>query len=150
MGVIASTSNMPSSKFIFPKNFDVITANQPFTVQLGIKNLATGNVVNKQTNFLAAPQQVDSQGNIFGFSFVVIEQLDSIQQTTPTNPNLFAFAKTFGGTAVNGVLTGDVTDGLPAGFYRMATYNSAANGQPALVAVAQHGSLDDMVYFTVQ
>ena len=52
--------------------------------------------------------------------------------------------------AVDGVLSGNVADGLPAGFYRMASYNTAANSQPALVAIAQHGSLDDMVYFTVQ
>lgn len=50
------------------------------------------------------------------------------------------------GVAQNGVLTADVTAGLPAGTYRLASINTAANHQPALVAVAQHGALDDMVY----
>ncbi|KAH9915225.1 uncharacterized protein B0H18DRAFT_886113, partial [Fomitopsis serialis] len=34
---------------------------------------------------------------------------------------------------------------LPKGTYRMASINAAANHQAVLVAVAQHGSLDDMV-----
>lgn len=46
-------------------------------------------------------------------------------------------------------MTADVTGGLPAGVYRMGSINSAANHQPVIVAVAQHGALDDMVYFTV-
>lgn len=52
--------------------------------------------------------------------------------------------------ADNGVVTADVTGGLAKGFYRMGSINSAANHQPVLVAVAQHGALDDMVYFTVE
>ena len=39
-----------------------------------------------------------------------------------------------------------MTGGLGVGTYRMATINSAANHQPVLVAVAQHASLDDMIY----
>lgn len=31
----------------------------------------------------------------------------------------------------------------------MSSINTASNHQPVLVAVAQHGSLDDVVYFTV-
>ena len=150
MGVIASTDNMPSSKFTFPKNLDTIPANQPFTITMAILNLDTGNEVNRETNYLAAPQQVNNDGDIIGFSNVVIEQLDSLEQATPTDPRKFTFARSLNNPAVNGVLSGNVSTGLPAGFYRMASYNSAANSQPVLVAVAQHGSLDDMVYFTVQ
>ena len=150
MGVIASFDNMPSSKFTFPKNLDIIPANQPFTITMAILNLDTGNEVNRQTNYLAAPQQVNSDGNIIGYSNIMIDQLDSLEQTTPTDPKHFTFFKSIGIPAVDGVLSGNVADGLPAGFYRMASYNTAANSQPALVAIAQHGSLDDMVYFTVQ
>ena len=52
--------------------------------------------------------------------------------------------------AKNGVLTADVTDGLPEGVYRMGSINAAANHQPVIVPVAQHGMLDDIVYFTVK
>ncbi|EJD04997.1 uncharacterized protein FOMMEDRAFT_154160 [Fomitiporia mediterranea MF3/22] len=149
MGVIAATTNMPSSKFQFPKNGDTIKADQTFTVQMAVSNLETGNLVNENTNFYAAPQQVNAQGNIIGHSRIAIEQLDSLNQTTPTDPNKFAFFKGISAPAVNGVLSADITEGLPAGFYRLASVNSAANLQPVLVAVAQHGSLDDMVYFTV-
>ncbi|EJD04998.1 uncharacterized protein FOMMEDRAFT_166709 [Fomitiporia mediterranea MF3/22] len=149
MGVIAATTNMPSSKFQFPKNGDTIKANQEFTIQMAINNLAAGNFVNAASNYYSAPQQVDSSGNIIGHSHVVIEQLSSLDQTSTTDPNKFAFFKGINGAAVNGVLTADVTSGLPAGTYRMSSINAAANHQPVLVAVAQHGSLDDMVYFTV-
>lgn len=47
---------------------------------------------------------------------------------------------------MNGVLTADVTAGLPAGAYRLCSINSSSNHQPVIVAVAQHGSLDDCVY----
>ncbi|KAL5520404.1 hypothetical protein ACEPAG_9628 [Sanghuangporus baumii] len=150
MGVIAATTNMPSSKFQFPKNGDTIQANQAFTVKMAINNIETGNFVNAQSNYYSAPQQVNAQGNIIGHSHVVIEQLESLDQTTVTDPSKFAFFKGINGAAVNGVVTADVTDGLPAGVYRIASINAAANHQPVLVAVAQHGSLDDMAYFTVQ
>ena len=51
--------------------------------------------------------------------------------------------------AVGGDLTADVSAGLPAGEYRIASINSAANHQPALSAVAQRGSNDDISYVSV-
>ncbi|KAI5118476.1 hypothetical protein M0805_003737 [Coniferiporia weirii] len=149
MGVIAATTNMPSSKFTFPTNFGSIKANTAFTVSMAINNIETGNFVNADSNYYSAPQQVNSAGDIIGHSHVVIEQIDSLGSTTLSDPTKFAFFKGINGAAVNGVVTADVTDGLPAGIYRMASINAAANHQPVLVAVAQHGSLDDMVYFTV-
>ena len=44
------------------------------------------------------------------------------------------------------MLTADVTDGLPAGVYRLSSINTASNHQPVLSPIAQHGSLDDAVY----
>ncbi|TFY53333.1 hypothetical protein EVG20_g10164 [Dentipellis fragilis] len=149
MGVIASTNNMPSGKFTNPKNLDDLPANQAFTVTMAIQNLETGNFVNANSNYYSAPQQVNAQGNIVGHSHFVIEKLSAIDQTTPTVPGTFAFFKGVNGAAVNGVISADVTAGLPAGVYRLASINAAANHQPVLVAIAQHGSLDDMVYFTV-
>ena len=147
MGVIAATTNMPSSKFVFPKNTDTsIQPNTAFTIQMAIKNIQTGTFVNAQANYYSAPQQVNAQGQIIGHTHVVIEKLTSLDQTTPTDPNVFAFFKGINGAAQNGIVTADVTAGLPAGTYKISSINAAANHQPVLVAVAQHGSLDDVAY----
>ncbi|TRM62948.1 hypothetical protein BD626DRAFT_548326 [Schizophyllum amplum] len=148
IGQIPSTDNMPSSKFVFPANGATIPANQAFTMQMAITNMKTGTFVNPDTNYFAAPQQLVN-GQIDGHSHVVIEKLDSLDQTTPTDPKKFAFFKGLNEAAKNGVLTADVTDGLPEGVYRMGSINAAANHQPVIVPVAQHGMLDDIVYFTV-
>ncbi|OCH88928.1 hypothetical protein OBBRIDRAFT_54436 [Obba rivulosa] len=149
MGIIAATTNMPSAKFTNPTNLDTIPANTNFTISMAIRNLDTGFFVNADDNFFAAPQQIGSTGNIQGHSHVVIESIDSLSSTSPTDPTIFAFFKGLNDAAQNGILTADVSGGLPAGTYRLASINTAANHQPALVAVAQHGTLDDMVYFTV-
>ena len=65
-------------------------------------------------------------------------------RTVPNNVE-FAFFKGINTAAVNGILSTEVTGGLPEGTYKLSTINSAANHQPVLVAVAQHGSLDDVV-----
>jgi len=149
MGSIPSTDNMPSAKFQVPKNGDSLPENTAFTITMAISNLETGNFVNAEENYFAAPQQLNSAGQIVGHSHVVVEQLSALDQTTPTNPKVFAFFKGLNAAAVNGVLTADVTAGLPAGFYKVSSINTAANHQPALVPIAQHGSLDDVAYFTV-
>lgn len=146
MGVIAATTNIPSVKFQFPTLGVTIPASKTFTVSLVVSHLDTGHFTNADSNFLAAPQQVNEFGDIIGHTHIVIEELQSLNQTTPTDPTRFAFFKGVNAAALNGVLTADVTGGLPAGFYRIATINTAANHQPVLVAVAQHGSTDDMVY----
>ncbi|KAF9242356.1 hypothetical protein BU15DRAFT_22165, partial [Melanogaster broomeanus] len=146
MGSIPSSSDMPSAKFTNPKNLDTIPANQQFTVSLAIQGMETGNFVNAQENYFSAPQQLNRQGQIRGHSHVVIEELSSLTQTTPTDPTKFAFFKGLNDAAQNGILTADVTDGLPEGTYKISTINTAANHQPLLVPIAQHGSLDDAVY----
>ncbi|KAH7888250.1 hypothetical protein F5I97DRAFT_974226 [Phlebopus sp. FC_14] len=150
MGAIPSTANMPSAKFTNPKNFDTIPAYKTFTISLAIRGMETGSFVNVQENYLAAPQQLNAQGQIEGHSHVVIELLSSLTQTTPTDPTVFAFFKGLNDPAQNGVLTTDVPGGLPEGAYKMSSINSASNDQPVLVPVVQHGSLDDAVYFTVK
>lgn len=144
MGVIAAKTNMPAAKFVKPANLDTIPANTNFTVALALNHLETGHFVNAATNYFAAPQVVNAQGDIQGHSHIVIEKLESLKQTTPADPVNFAYFKGLNAPAENGVLS-VVVPGLPAGVYRLASINSAANHQPALVAVAQHGSLDDMV-----
>ncbi|KAF7972583.1 hypothetical protein HWV62_38572 [Athelia sp. TMB] len=150
MGQIPATTAMPSAKFTFPKNLDnIATENTAFTVTMAIQNMETGNFVNAQTNYFSAPQQLNAQGQIIGHSHVVIEALTAIDQTTPTDPTTFAFFLGLNAAAQNGVLTADVTNGLPAGVYKLTSINTAANHQPVLVPVAQHGSTEDSVYFTV-
>jgi len=149
MGLIPSTDNMPSAKFVNPVNMGTVTANKNFTITLRVAGFETGNFVNAQDNYFSAPQQLNEQGQIVGHSHIVVEALDSITQTTPNNPNKFAFFKGLNAAAENGLLEASVPGGLPAGYYRLSSINTAANHQPVLVPIAQHGSLDDVVYFTV-
>jgi hypothetical protein len=149
MGVLAAQSNIPSSKFQFPLNFDTsLKANQPFTVQIIVQHLSTGNAANAQLSYLAAPQQVDSNGDVIGHLKIVIEPIDSFTSTSPTDPTRFSLVAGINDHAVNGMIKYSVT-GLPEGFYRMSTMNTATNGQPVLVNVHQHGAIDDTIYVRI-
>jgi len=151
MGMIPSIDNMPSAKFVFPKNGDnSLLEHAPFTIQMAIQNIQSGTFVNPKENYLAAPQHLNAQGQIIGHSHLVVESLSALDQTTPTNPRDFAFFQGLNSPAVNGILTATLAGGLPAGSYRLSSMNAAANHQAVLVAVAQHGFLDDAVYFTVK
>ncbi|EIW53275.1 uncharacterized protein TRAVEDRAFT_133194, partial [Trametes versicolor FP-101664 SS1] len=146
MGIIASTANMPSTKFIFPQPNATVTANADVTIQLAVRNLETGHMTNVRSTFLAAPQVVNGVGDVQGHVQVVIESLASLDQVSLTDPDRSVFFKSLSDPAVNGVLSATVTGGLPPGFYRIASTSVAANHQPVLVAVEAHGALDDMVY----
>ncbi|KAJ3713577.1 hypothetical protein C8R42DRAFT_713133 [Lentinula raphanica] len=155
IGTIPAVQNMPSAKFSNPANGGTIPADTAFTITMNINNLDTGNFVNANENYFAAPQQLNSQGLIIGHTHFVIETLSDLAQTTPTDPQKFAFFKGVNTAAVNGAVSVDVTatntsvpDGLPAGTYRLCSINSSSNHQPVIVPIAQHGSLDDCVYFT--
>jgi hypothetical protein len=150
IGAIPSIQNMPASKFVSPKNGDVLTGGKkPFQIVLAIARMQTGNFVNAQANYFAAPQQLNGQGQIIGHTHVVVELLSSLDSTAVPDPNVFVFFKGVNGAAVNGQVTADVTDGLDPGAYRLCSINAAANHQPVIVPVAQHGNIDDCVYFTV-
>ena len=147
MGIIAATTNMPSSKFVNPVNGqNVAAANTPFTMTIAVNNLNTGNFVNADANYYSAPQQVDGTGNIIGHTHMTVQAVPSFTSTAPLDPNTFAFFKGVNQAATNGQLSEPVTAGLPAGTYRACTINTDANHTPCLVAVAQHGFLDDCVY----
>lgn len=146
IGVIPSVDNMPSAKFVFPKNFGTIKARQSFTIEMNIKNIDTGFFVNAQANYFAAPQQLNKGGQVKGHSHVVVEKLESLDQTKPTNPKTFNFFKGLNNAATNGKLTAAVDKGLEPGFYRLSSINTSSNHQPVIVPVAQHGSLDDVIY----
>jgi hypothetical protein len=146
MGVIAATTNMPSSKFVSPVNGQDFAANTAFTISMAVNHLQTGNFVNAQSNYYAAPQQVNGAGDIVGHTHFTVSDVGSFTSTQPQDPNVFAFFKGVNGAAVNGVVSEQVANGLPAGVYRVCSINTDANHAPCLVAVAQHGSLDDCVY----
>ncbi|CAH7668758.1 expressed protein, partial [Phakopsora pachyrhizi] len=153
MGMIAAPSNMPVGKFKNPPNLSTITANKDFNIEMQIKNLDTGSFTNPETTYFAAPAQINSQTkNIIGHSHFVIENIDSLESTRLTNPQQFAFFK--GALlkkkkmpAQNGIMSVKVPGGLPAGTYRMGSIHSSSTHQPVLVAVAQHGMLDDGKFF---
>ena len=151
MGAIPSASNMPSSKFVTPVNLAVIPPNTTFQITLAIKNLATGYFVNPDTNYFAAPQQLDpTTGLIQGHSHVVIEALQSLNQTTPTDPTQFAFFVGLNSKAdASGQLYANVTGGLPGGTYRMSTITTAMNHQLLSLPIAERGVSDDTIYVSL-
>lgn len=149
IGVIPSTDNMPSAKFIFPPNFETLAKNKTFTVQIAIRNLDTGHFTNPDTTYLAAPQMLNGDGNVIGHAHVAIERITGFGQTTPTDPKTFVFYKGVNNPAANGVLSTDVTGGLPAGYYRASVLATGMNHQTVAAPMAQRGALDDMVYFSV-
>ncbi|KAJ7286506.1 hypothetical protein C8J57DRAFT_665433 [Mycena rebaudengoi] len=138
---------MPSSKFTYPRNGDILAPESPFTIGLAVANLATGLFVDSRTKFLAAPQQLDASGQIKGHAFVTIERLTAPDQAEATNPQNYLFFK---GTHVaeGGVFLADVSP-LPTGFFRLTSIIVASNHQPVLLPVVRHGAVDDIVYFSV-
>ena len=152
MGAIPSTTNMPSSKFVTPHNLAVIPSNTTFLITLAVNKLATGYFVNLELNYFAAPQQLDPiAGLILGHTHVVIEALQSLQQTTPTDPTKFAFFAALGAKAdAKGQLYANVTGGLPKGVYRMSSTATASNHQSALLPVAERGIADDVIYVSTR
>lgn len=150
MGVIAPSANMPSSKFVTPKNLDAIKANTTFEIVMAIKNLETGHFTNPDSTYYSAPQQLNSGNVIIGHSHFVIETLSSITSTVPSDPTKFAhFVGVNTPADDQGNVSVNVTGGLPAGVYKLSSINTSANHVPVLVAIAQHGSMDDQIYVGV-
>ena len=71
---------------------------------MAINNLHTGSFVNADENYFSAPQQLSAQGFIVGHSHVVVEALQALDQTRPTNPKTFAFFKVYIITKLSEVL----------------------------------------------
>ncbi|KAG8931773.1 hypothetical protein FRC02_002180 [Tulasnella sp. 418] len=148
IGRIIPTDKMPASKFTFPPNGGTIKANEAFDITMAVQNMITGNKVNTQKSWYAAPQQLNG-GVVLGYNNVVVETISSLDSTDVNDASKFTFFKAIGEAAADGVVKATVTGGLPVGTYKLSSINSASNGQPVLVAVAQHGSLDDCIFFTV-
>jgi hypothetical protein len=148
IGNIPAVTAMPSSKFQSPANLDTIAADTTFNVTLQTVGIQLGTFTNAAKTYFANPQTLNAQGQIIGHTHVVIESMPSLTTTAITNPQDFVFFKGVdgGADAQNNVVV-PVAGGLPAGAYRMCTIVSSATHQPAIVPVAQHGTLDDCVYF---
>jgi hypothetical protein len=149
IGNIPSVNNMPASKFQSPANLDTIAASTTFSITLQTKGIQLGTFTNAAKTYFANPQTLNAQGQIIGHTHVVIESMPSLTTTAITNSQDFVFFKGVDdGQDGQGNVVVPVNGGLPAGAYRMCTIVSSATHQPAIVPVAQHGSLDDCVYFT--
>lgn len=147
MGDIPNTDNIPTCKYVFPQNFDTLKANQAFTMKLAVANVQLGVFTNADTNYYAAPQQLNAKGQIIGHTHLVIEKIDSLKSTTPTKPLAFAFFKGVDTPAgADGTVSVPVPSGLPEGTYRCGTIGTQANHIAWSVPVAQHGILEDVVY----
>ncbi|KAF9479583.1 hypothetical protein BDN70DRAFT_686268 [Pholiota conissans] len=146
MGHIPSRQNIPSTRIRGPRNGDVFLENMSISVTLATNNLATGNAVNPDTNYLAAPQQLDSNGLVLGHYHLIVDALESFGQASPTDPTKPIFSAELG-TPTQSLST---TISLPIGFYRISAIAHAANHQPVIPPIDQHGSLNDVVYIIVQ
>nr|GAT43686.1 predicted protein [Mycena chlorophos] len=151
IGLIPSSDKMPSGKFQNPKNGATIPANKQFTITLQVKNIQLGDFTNAQQTYFANPQTLNSDGVIIGHTHFVIEAVDSLASTKVTDPTEFIFFKGVDDAQdADGNVSVNVTAGVPAGTYRMGTIVAASTHQPAIVPIAQHGLLDDVVYFTAK
>jgi len=79
----------------------------------------------------------------------VIEQLEEGVETKAPDPTSFFFFKCLKDISSGGQVGAIMEEGLPKGFYRISSILGAANHQPVLLPVAQHGAVDDTVYFWV-
>jgi hypothetical protein len=146
MGQIPSTDHLPSVRIFNPTNGLTLAANTSITISLSVNNLDTGAAVNPAENYLSAPQQLNSTGNVLGNYYVVVEELDALNSTTPADIRDFVFASVITAAASSGTIESTITNGLLEGFYRVTVNTHAANHQPVLVPISQHGSLNDAAY----
>ncbi|KAG6039452.1 hypothetical protein E4U41_002537 [Claviceps citrina] len=151
MGNIPALNKMVSSVFVNPQNGDNLPALQDFKIQVQMINLRAGNFVNATSNYYSAPQDLDAQGRIIGHTHITVQDTGKdLNPRRPLDPTKFVFFKGINDAGNNqGLLSANVTGGLPAGNYRLCSMSAAANHQPVMMPVAQRGAQDDCVRFTV-
>jgi hypothetical protein len=151
MGDIPAKTNMISSVIINPSTGGAaIASDTTFNITVQVSNLVAGFFTNADATYYAAPQALQG-GNVIGHTHVTVQDMgDNLNPTTPLDPTQFAFFKGINDAGNGkGLLSAEVTGGLPAGNYRVCTLTSAANHQPVIMPVAQRGSQDDCTKFTV-
>lgn len=150
MGKIPATANMISAMITFPQPGDTVTAGKTFNISVQTAHLDAGTFVNPTTNYYTAPQTLNKQGDIIGHCHVTVQSIGDLKSTTPPDPTTFAFFKGIDDAGNGaGLLQATVTDGLPAGAYRVCTMIAASNHQPVNMPVAQRGAQDDCTKFVV-
>ena len=146
MGDIPAKTNMVSTVILSPQNLQDLTANQSFNVSLQVSNLQAGAFTNATSTYYAAPQALNSAGNIIGHVHVTIQDMGSLNPTIPPDPTVFAFFKGIDDAGNGkGLLQAAVTGGLAAGTYRVCTMSSSSNHQPVLMPVSYLPGLDDLM-----
>ena len=138
MGDIPAQANMVSSIIVSPSANNPPAANTTFQVQVQLANLVPASFTNAETTYYAAPQALQN-GLVVGHTHVTIQTLgNSLNPTAALNASAFVFFKGIN-DAGNGelLLSANVTDGLPEGFYRICTMASNSNHAPVVMPVAQ-------------
>jgi hypothetical protein len=99
------------------------------------------------TNYVVQPQKLNADGFIIGHQHIVVQRMP--QGLRPPDPRQFEVFKGLDQPPdANGELT-DVIPGLTPGRYRMCTIAGAGAHQPVIMPVAQRGSQNDCIRFTV-
>jgi hypothetical protein len=137
---------MPSLRIIFPVYNQTLTTNAAFTVSVNVSNLETTNRANILNNFLGAPQQIGSTGNILGHVLLIIEKIGTLEDNLPLDPTKFVFSNSLTSLSSGGLLTASVSGGLAAGFYRVTVRALTTNYHSVVVPVVLHGALIDATY----
>ncbi|TAQ86334.1 hypothetical protein B7494_g5339 [Chlorociboria aeruginascens] len=151
MGDIPAKTQMVSSIILFPEPASKnIQADTTFNITVQMSNLVAGFFTNADATYYAAPQTLQG-GLVVGHTHVTVQDLGaSLNPTTALDATQFAFFKGINDAGNGkGLLSAEVTGGLPAGNYRVCTIASASNHQSVLMPVAQRGSADDCTKFTV-
>lgn len=151
MGDIPAKTNMISAIITNPQqNGAEIPSDTTFNFTVQYSNLVAGSFTNADATYYAAPQFL-SGGNVVGHTHITIQDLGKdLNPTEALDPTQFSFFKGINDAGNGkGLLTAEVTGGLPAGNYRGCTLTAASNHQPVIMPVAQRGSQDDCVKFVV-
>ncbi|KAH9812127.1 hypothetical protein DFH28DRAFT_417756 [Melampsora americana] len=150
MGMIPAPDKSPSLRFFSPKNMDTVPAKKTFTVSITVKNLEAGHFTAPLETYFNAPIFLNDAGLVVGHTHVVAQRVESMSATAILEPLKFAFFKGIDtGADKDGRIHAEVKDGLEKGVYRFSTMTGGANHQPIALAIAQHDSIDDMIYITV-
>jgi hypothetical protein len=150
MGRIPALEKMISSIILYPQPGDKVPAKKDFNVTIQTQNLRAGFLVNPARVYYTAPQDLDENGMVIGHCHVTIQKLESLRATAVPDPTHFAYFKGVDDPGDGkGKLMAEIAGGLPAGAYRVCTMVSARNHQPAVMPVAQRGTVDDCTKFEV-
>jgi hypothetical protein len=150
MGDIPAKTNMVSSMITFPQTGSQIPSDTSFTITVQMANIVAGSFTDADATYYAGPQFLQN-GVIVGHTHVTVQDLGkSLNPTVAPDATQFAFFKGINDAGNGqGLLSANVTGGLPAGNYRVCTMASASNHQPVLMPVAQRGTPDDCTKFVV-